>query len=765
MTRPGCPQDASLCSWRAWTVAASLLVALWLATFWPVVVGHRNLMGYDRLDPRLTGAPMDLAPKGGIRWPARGDTSLHMIFLPEKAFLSSELHRGTYPLWNPRIGCGQPVASDPQYQPFSPFFWPYLARPSAWMLSLGIALVALFGMVGFSLYFRELGWSLPAVLAGGALLAWNPLTTQMLVLSSAWAAWSFSWALWGAERWLRGRPYGLRLTMAGSAIMVYSGHPVIAALYGVVLACYVLLGLTRASRTRRVGDAAVVLLGVAALTAAVTLPFLANLPQYATYKSSWDGGPYNPWWLLSDAASTVYLPMPVWALAVVGLAAPGERRRWFFVGLGAYGLVTMLPWFTGGPVRWVLSLGGNLVALYGQEALWLGVGWLAVRGVQRIGSPQPGGDHRTLRHLLYGAAAYYVVAWLASEYAFRPYMPLEHHALSAVELACLIGLVGAVAAKNERARRLTLSIPVLLLAAVPFLLPLRPASLFTPADLSRDPPQVVRAILAEGGALGRWRMSAEYLRRADGLADLTPNQAEEWGLWDIRTTNPMILSNFASFSQRWHGDLHFIARWLPNQSEELLRFLGVRWFLQDTARPEQPGWGWRTPCPLGVRDVEGAEPWVRAVGRWEALADPERLMSATFRAIENGDWRTKALLDRPPKEVPADGCGWSRPAIVWLREGPNRWRWRVSGPAPSLLVVLQNAHPNWSATLDGVRVPLFRAYGTFQAVEVPAGEHEVEMRYDEPWFWRGAVVSATAWLALLAATVVGLRRKRRGSWG
>lgn len=748
---------------RSWTWAAVLLALLWLGAFFPVLLQHRNLMGYSRLDPRLTGAPLDLAAQGGIRWPARGDTSLHMIFLPEKAFLSSELHRGVVPLWNPRIGCGQPVAADPQYQPFSPFFWPYLAWPSAWTLSLGIAAMALFGMLGFSLYFRELGWRGPAVLAGGALLAWNPLTSQMLVLSSAWALWSFSWAFWGAERWLQSRRFGLPLLLSGSALVVYAGHPVIAALYGAILGAYLLLGMWRARRQAGAAPAVLALLGVAALTAVVTFPFLANLSQMSTYKSSWDGGPYNPWWYLSDPASTVYLPMPLLALALVGAVVPGDRRRWFFLAVGLYGLVTMVPWAQDGPIRWLLSLGGNLVALYGQEALWLGAGWLAVRGVQSLAWMSKEEAGSGLRLLLYGAGAYYVLMWFASEYAFRPYFAFEHPALAGLEVACLSGFLGVLFARWRGRDLRLLALPVLLLAAVPFALPLGLRVLFADVDLTRNPPQAVRRILEEGGATGRWRMSGEYLRRADGLADLTPNQPEEWGLWDIRTTDPMILSRFAAFSQHWHADLHFIARWFPNQDEELLRFLGVRWFVQDSVRPKEPGWGQRRPCPLEVRDVEGAEPWVRAVGRWRAIADPDRLLSATFRAVEGGSWRGEALLDRPPRMVPADGAGWSAPSIEWLERGPNRWSWRVEGPAPSLLVVLQNAHPNWSARVDGRRAELLGAYGTFQAVEVPAGDHVVEMRYDEPWFWRGAAVSGAAWLVLAAISLAAVCRKRSAS--
>jgi hypothetical protein len=747
-------------SWKAWLGVAAFLTVLWGATFWPVLAQHQNLMGYSRLDPRITGAPLNLAHEAGSRWPARGDFSLHMTFLPYKAFLSSELHRGVFPLWNPRIACGQPVASDPQYQPFSPFFWPYLAWPSAWTFSLGVVLMALFGMIGFSLYFRELGWSWPAVTLGGALLAWNPLTSQMLVLSSPWALWTFSWALWGAERWINGRRLGMPICLAGAAGVIFMGHPVIGTLYLCILGAYIALFSKSWSIGRRAVSGLAAAAGVAALAAVVIFPFLAEFSQYSTHKANWHGDYYNSWWYLSDPGSTVYIPMPVLALALVGAFIKGDRRRWFFIALGAYGFLTMVPWFTSGGVRWVFSLGGNLVAMYGQEALWLGAGWLAVRGMQVLIEGTESMYPLSLRCLLYGAGGHYVLAWLSSEYAFQRFFPVGFPGLALVELSCLGCLVALYAIHGTVLRNVVLGGSVLTLATVPWFLPLGPSVLFTTADLNMDPPEVVRTILAEGGGTGRWRMTGEYQNRRDGRPDLIPNQPEEWGLWDIRTTNPLILTNYAEFSLPWHQGFPFLERWFPRQSDELLRFLGVRWVVQDSVRPESPGFGQTKPSSLTVRDMDGTAPWVRALGCWEAVTSPERQMSETFRLIESGDWRSRVVLDRPVTLIPKDGVGWIPPEIQWEESGPNRWGWRVSGTSPSLLVILQNAHPNWSASLDLEKASILKAYGTFQAVEIPAGDHFVEMSYDEPWFWRGAAVSATAWVGLLLTVVFGLQRRR-----
>jgi uncharacterized membrane protein YfhO len=45
------------------------------------------------------------------------------------------------------------------------------------------------------------------------------------------------------------------------------------------------------------------------------------------------------------------------------------------------------------------------------------------------------------------------------------------------------------------------------------------------------------------------------------------------------------------------------------------------------------------------------------------------------------------------------------------------------------LVVSDVLLPGWSATLDGKELPMLRADYAFRAVPLPAGDHEVVMRY------------------------------------
>lgn len=73
-------------------------------------------------------------------------------------------------------------------------------------------------------------------------------------------------------------------------------------------------------------------------------------------------------------------------------------------------------------------------------------------------------------------------------------------------------------------------------------------------------------------------------------------------------------------------------------------------------------------------------------------------------------------------------------------------------PAPSWVVVNESHHPNWTARVDGEQRELVPANALVMALHVPEGKRRVELRYDEPSFWPGVLVSAFG--ALLSTLLV-----------
>ena len=60
---------------------------------------------------------------------------------------------------------------------------------------------------------------------------------------------------------------------------------------------------------------------------------------------------------------------------------------------------------------------------------------------------------------------------------------------------------------------------------------------------------------------------------------------------------------------------------------------------------------------------------------------------------------------------------------------PNRAAFYVQSSERALLVLSDLLHPGWRARVDGEDVPIYATNGLFRGVLVPAGSHQVEMRF------------------------------------
>jgi hypothetical protein len=95
-----------------------------------------------------------------------------------------------------------------------------------------------------------------------------------------------------------------------------------------------------------------------------------------------------------------------------------------------------------------------------------------------------------------------------------------------------------------------------------------------------------------------------------------------------------------------------------------------------------------------------------------------------------------------------------------VRYGRDEAEVEVDAARPALLVVTDVHFPGWKATVDGRDAEIERVDYLLRGVQVPAGSHTVELRY-EPASWRvGWIVSALALLAIAGLALLGLRRRR-----
>jgi hypothetical protein len=139
-------------------------------------------------------------------------------------------------------------------------------------------------------------------------------------------------------------------------------------------------------------------------------------------------------------------------------------------------------------------------------------------------------------------------------------------------------------------------------------------------------------------------------------------------------------------------------------------------------------------------------PWVSA-GQAPVFAGEE----ATLRSLADpkSDFHEMVML---PPEAGGSITARREEAAKIVREefGAEKVEVEVESPGAAMVTISQAWYPNWKASVDGKRVPLWRANEAFQALEVPAGRHQVRLEYDDAAFrWGGAV-------SVLALVVCGV---------
>jgi uncharacterized membrane protein YfhO len=66
-----------------------------------------------------------------------------------------------------------------------------------------------------------------------------------------------------------------------------------------------------------------------------------------------------------------------------------------------------------------------------------------------------------------------------------------------------------------------------------------------------------------------------------------------------------------------------------------------------------------------------------------------------------------------------------------------------------------NYHPDWRVYVDGIQTKLMIAYGSFRAVEIPAGSKEVIFKFDPPSYRIGRYITYGGLVATFGIFIIG----------
>ncbi len=145
-----------------------------------------------------------------------------------------------------------------------------------------------------------------------------------------------------------------------------------------------------------------------------------------------------------------------------------------------------------------------------------------------------------------------------------------------------------------------------------------------------------------------------------------------------------------------------------------------------------------------------------------ADAEMEALQSLHPACEAVADSRFRGILgDTQPQYTPGD-------TIYETSYAPNRLTYRAKSANGGLAVLSEVYFPwGWHATVDGNPVEIGRVNYVLRALRVPAGEHEIELRFDPLSLRVTDTVATVAVLMIFAAAIVALVvwLRRKGSAG
>ncbi|WP_216679385.1 YfhO family protein [Hymenobacter siberiensis] len=195
-----------------------------------------------------------------------------------------------------------------------------------------------------------------------------------------------------------------------------------------------------------------------------------------------------------------------------------------------------------------------------------------------------------------------------------------------------------------------------------------------------------------------------------------------------------------------------IERQISNNNQQVLNMLNMRYLITgDAKQPVQ-----RNPGALG-------NAWF--VSEVQPVASPD----AEMAALSTLSPATEAVVDASkfPQQKAAtyDIAGSS---IALTNYSPDELKYRYNATQAGLVVFSEIYYADgWQAFIDGKPVPHIRADYVLRALQVPAGAHTIEFKFEPKSYAVGNAVSLVASIALLLVLVgtgvyVARRRERSG---
>lgn len=123
-----------------------------------------------------------------------------------------------------------------------------------------------------------------------------------------------------------------------------------------------------------------------------------------------------------------------------------------------------------------------------------------------------------------------------------------------------------------------------------------------------------------------------------------------------------------------------------------------------------------------------------------------------LKTVAEIDSKTQAVINGSTFNIQHSAFSVDSAATVTLiAHKPNYLKYETGNPANGLVVFSEIYYPEgWTATIDGKEAAILRANYALRALEVPAGNHTIEFRFNpKPYSAGNKITLASSWLVLL----------------
>lgn len=244
------------------------------------------------------------------------------------------------------------------------------------------------------------------------------------------------------------------------------------------------------------------------------------------------------------------------------------------------------------------------------------------------------------------------------------------------------------------------------------------------------------------------------------------------GVRNVQGTNPLFLRStvdYLYYSQAGRfaasgdaGTMHhngfFVMEPVESALTRMLNLTDIVGVRSDASPPSKvwPVDGGRVD--LVTRSAEGALGVAWAVPAHRVISEQREIVERMRRA--SWDPRSEVFLEEAPPAMPPASASPLRADISVARYEADLLALSVRLDRDAIVVFSEIFYPGWECTIDGRPAAILRANAIFRAVVVPAGSHEVVMRYRPKSFLIGLMLTVATALAMVIALVVEARAHR-----